>query len=252
MNRKSFYKYCSSVFCGLALALPFGLVAASASLASPQDTYLSVKPPVSGAPGGRTSGGSRNPGCLGNQPLTALIPQSTTSLTASRFPTVMVYVPTPVNAPAEFVLQDENRQTVYRTTLQLNGQSGVTSVTVPAGAAPELEAGKQYHWFLMIVCDADAADAAGHPFVRGSIQRVETPVNFQQQVQQAAPSDRVALYQKAGLLYDALSTLAELRRTQPDNAQYQAQWQRLLASLGLEPISQAPVVSPLSKAASRS
>ncbi len=46
-----------------------------------------------------------------------------------------------------------------------------------------------------------------------------------------------------GIWYDAVSTLAELRKSQPDNQSAINSWQQLLNSAGLNEIAQEPIVN---------
>jgi len=57
--------------------------------------------------------------------------------------------------------------------------------------------------------------------------------------------DRVIIYAKAGIWYDALSNLAELRRRNPNDPTVIRDWQELLKSVGMEKIAQEPLFQPV-------
>nr|WP_290226654.1 DUF928 domain-containing protein [Trichocoleus desertorum] len=225
-------------------AVCVALISSLAPLALPMSAIASsVRPSVKDGPGGRTSGGSRPGTCLGRNSITALIPAAQTKgLTTERFPTLFFHVPPTAAKTAEFVLQNENKQQVYRTKLRLAGQPGVTSFKLPAIAASGLEAGKSYRWFFSVICDEAAPDKSGNPYVMGWIKHVNPNPALVQQLRQASPRDRVALYQRSGFWYEALNTLAQLRRSAPRDAALAKDWVNLLRSAGLDRVTGEPLV----------
>ncbi|MBD2123309.1 DUF928 domain-containing protein [Trichocoleus sp. FACHB-262] len=225
-------------------ALCVALISSFAPLALPMSAIAnSVRPPVKDGPGGRTSGGSRPGDCLGRNSITALIPAAQTkSLTADRYPTLFFHVPPTTAKTAEFVLQNENKQQVYRTKLRLAAQPGIASFKLPAVVTSGLTAGKNYRWFFSVVCNEAAPDKSGNPFVMGWIKHVNPSPALVQQLRQASPRDRVALYKQSGFWYEALSTLAQLRRSYPRDAALAADWANLLGSAGLNRVAREPLV----------
>jgi hypothetical protein len=75
--------------------------------------------------------------------------------------------------------------------------------------------------------------------VGGWIERAEVSENLKQQLASVAAIDRVSVYAKQGFWYDALTTLVELQRTEPNNPKLAALQAGLLQSVGLEAISLA-------------
>jgi hypothetical protein len=225
-------------------AICVALMSSLVPLALPMSAIAnSVKPPVKDGPGGRTSGGSRPGDCLGRNSITALIPSAQTKgLTTDQYPTFFFYVPPTAAKTAEFVLQNENKQQVYRTKLRLTGQPGVASFKLPAVATSGLATGKNYRWFFSVICDEAAPDKSGNPFVMGWMQRVNPSPALVRQLQQASPRDRVALYQQSGFWYEAVSTLAQLRRSHPRDAALATDWANLLKSAGLDRVAGEPLV----------
>lgn len=230
--------------CAAYTAICVALISSLVPLALPLSAIAkSVKPPVKDGPGGRTSGGSRPGDCLGKNSITALIPAAQTKgLTTDQYPTFFFHVPPTTAKTAEFVLQNENKQQVYRTKLRLTGQPGVTSFQLPAVATSGLATGKNYRWFFSVICNEAAPDKSGNPFVMGWMQRVSPSPALVQQLRQANPRDRVALYQQSGFWYEAVSTLAQLRRSAPLDAALATDWANLLRSAGLDRVATEPLV----------
>jgi hypothetical protein len=139
----------------------------------------------------------------------------------------------------EFVLRDANNNEVYKTTYALAksadgvvGAPGVMSLTLPAFAnISPLEIGQQYHWELTLSCDSQDRDSG--IMVEGKIKRVALDPILARRVQLATPQQRVALYAKAGLWHEALSTMVELQRDRPNDANLAATWDNLLESEGM-------------------
>ncbi|MBD1881823.1 DUF928 domain-containing protein [Coleofasciculus sp. FACHB-T130] len=230
---------------------------------SPGTLLFKAPPPPAdrSAPAGRQRGGASRgtcPAAIGEEPLTALVPATQTSLnegqsgnsplktfesvwalTAAEAPTFWYYIPyalTP-DLPVEFILQDDQGNNVYQTKfIASQKQPGVVKVRLPATIAP-LKVGKMYRWFFMIDCDPDAP-----PLVEGSVQRIAPSATLMSQLQKATPRERVVLYAKQGIWHDALTALAELRSANPNDAALTNDWVSLLNSGGLEAIAQEPVI----------
>ncbi|MBW4521980.1 MAG: DUF928 domain-containing protein [Scytolyngbya sp. HA4215-MV1] len=224
--------YFPLLVCLLTMSLPSSVLATS------------VIPPVDGAPGGRSPGGSRDPDCLSQKSsIVALVPASAVGgLTTKASPTFFVYVPTTHARTAEFALRNENKKTIYKSIVKLSGKSEVIGIRLPAtSVAPKLEMGKRYRWFFSVVCDANAPDKSGNPFVQGWIQRAQPSVSLSGQLSQASSRDRAQLYKQAGFWYEAVGTLAELRRSRPSDPALKADWSNLLRSVGLDQAAAEPI-----------
>jgi hypothetical protein len=139
------------------------------------------------------------------------------------------------------VLQDEKGNDVYKTNFTASGtQSGIVSLELPS-AAPALEVGKMYRWYFLVYCD----NSEEHVFVNGWVQRVALNPLLKSQLQQASPQAKVALYGKAGLWHETVTSLAALRRNNPEDARLRNEWVQLLQDIGLEAIAQEPITSAL-------
>lgn len=204
-----------------------------------------VPPPVPdrGSPRGRSRGGaSRNDACqVTDQPLTALVPVSKESvwgLTLSEHPSFLFYLPyslTP-NSPIEFVLQDEEQNTVYQAYLHPSQSPGVVKITLPETTTP-LAIERMYHWYFLVYCDATKPI-----FVEGWVKRVALNSDLRVRLEKAVPHEKIALMAAGGIWYDALRDLAELRLTYPNDTSLIADWENLLESADLDAIANEPLV----------
>ena len=241
----------------LAIAISFSMVGIPQALLAqeiPQQWEAQeYKVPSSiGVPGRRQQGGTRSGGkCLTPEKrLTALMPLNSYGVTVAAYPTFLFYMPkTADETPpqqAEFILQDENENNVYKATFQTSGKSGVISISLPVetGLQP-LQVGKDYHWFFKVICTPQSPDA--DLSVDGRIKRVEPTPKLSSQLQQATPNNKAKLYAQAEIWYDALTTLAEVRRVNPKDFAAAADWEKLLNSVDLGEIAQESLVPSIVK-----
>lgn len=205
-------------------------------------------PPVVDAPGRRVGGATRSGvSCFqGRKFLTALIPVNRFGVTVSAFPTFFWYLPSTSAKAVTFSLEDESiededEKKIYTTTFPVTGMPGVVSLSLPADIGmPPLEIGKHYRWSLSIVCDPQNTNP--DITVIGTIQRVELNSTLANQLEKAPPEARPAIYAEAGIWYDTLTTLAEVRRARPNDATLSADWENLLNSVALNDIAREPLV----------
>jgi len=169
----------------------------------------------------------------------ALIPASGIGKTVAEYPTLFWYMPKTSASRVEFVLRDANDKEVYKTTYRLAksadgvvGAPGVMGLTIPslANLSP-LEIGQEYKWELTLICNYPYRDS--DIVVEGKIKRVALDPILARRVQLATPQQRVALYKKAGLWHEALSTMIELQRDRPNDPNLAATWDNLLESQGM-------------------
>lgn len=203
---------------------------------------LRFKPIKVGAPGNLEGGATRGDGCsVGRKPLTAVMPVDNVGLTLAEYPTFFVYVPQTSAKAVEFVLLDEKYADVYTTTFTPIGTPGIVSIRLPAdGKVLPLAIGKGYRWFFSMICDAD--DRSEDLVINGGIQRIEPPQQLVSSLQKAAVGERPTIYAEAGIWYDTIITLADLRRSSPNDLNLALDWTQLLESVGLNQISREPLV----------
>lgn len=200
------------------------------------------EPPTTGQPGRRSDAGSRSCGedesssASESKPLLALVPvQRTASATvvfgktAAEHPTFWFYVPYRSSSTAKFVLQDRDGNSIYQSDVALPKTAGILSLTLPATVAP-LVTGKRYHWFFKLYCRSISPPDS---FVDGWIQRESFTSDLAQQLKTATLQQRVRLYAANGFWFEALTTAAQLRRTNSGDSA----WVDLLSAIGLESVA---------------
>lgn len=153
-------------------------------------------------------------------------------------PTFFVYVPAMGVEKGEFTLwSNDQTELLTEKTVMLPEQAGVIALTLPEEIT--LEPGNTYYWTLEVLCNED--DRSRNYYVEGLVQRVTPEAALTAQLEQAPPRDRPALYANAGLWYETLASLAQLRYENPADISLQADWENLLNSVNLTPVAEAPL-----------
>lgn len=215
---------------GLSFLIPFTAAEARIIFKAPEGLQ---------APGRRIAGGSRSPqekNCsLGQNPLTAIVPNSNIGLTTQANPTLFFYIPQ-TSATLELVLRDQDKE--YKQTYKSSEKGGI--VSIPFNKA--LEVGKEYRWSLAIVCNPE--QRSKDKFVQGAIKRVKTEPQLASKLATATPQERANLYAQAGIWQDSLASLAQSLSSNPSNAELKAEWQALLTSksVGLNNLVSEPLL----------
>lgn len=173
--------------------------------------------------------------------------------TVAKRPTFFIHVSQTSAQEAEFILkkkigEDKDGKPVYDEdnyidqTVALPKNPGIVSISLPADA-DALEVGQSYYWTFQVICNS--SDRTKDVTVDGAVQRIELDSSLAKKLQQAEPRDRPAIYTEAEIWTDALSTLADLRKANPNDQQLQDDWKDLLSSVGLDKVAQATVIGSL-------
>jgi hypothetical protein len=181
--------------------------------------------------------------------LIALVPDKNIGFTITDRPTFWFYIPFKPGVTAEFTLRDENNKVVYTTqTFQLTNTPGIISITLPQTVSGldigSIETGKKrYRWFFSVICNSERRDE--DITVKGYVQRIALSPAVMNRIKQATGRDRLLLYAKNGLWYEAITELAEMRRRQPQDRQIATDWADLMANekIQLKELSSTPIVS---------
>jgi hypothetical protein len=88
----------------------------------------------------------------------------------------------------------------------------------------ELDAGRQYRWFVSTSTGADSE----------AIERILLESTVRDEIDRAAPGDRGRLYAARGLWYDALGFISALIDEQPQESRFRELRSELLESAGLD------------------
>lgn len=180
-------------------------------------------------------------GCFvsGQKPLTALLPKNNFGLTTAQTPTFFVYIPQTTAQKAEFVLTTETGDVVYETSVALSQTAGVVEIQLPPSTALELN--KRYEWSVSVNCNIEGFD---NPLIYGEVQRVQPNSTLTQQLQNTQAQQQVAFYAEAGIWYDSVTLLAQLRRSSPGDTTLAQDWRSLLDSAGLDAFASEPIIQP--------
>lgn len=225
--------------------------------------YTPPPPPDRGAPGNRGEGASR--GCTASTPadttggtssLIALVPEQTLSaaapvpsvtqvwgLTSTAHPHFWFFVPYTADqiSAIEFVLQNDQDQVVYRTTIATPTTPGILAVPLPE-TANGLDLNQSYHWFFKVRVMCEPSQAPTLSYLEGWIQRTPLEQALSDRLTQASPEQQAALYAENGIWYDALTALAELKLAQPNNPAIAQAWTELLTAVGLADLTSQPFI----------
>lgn len=193
-------------------------------------------------------------------PLTPLVPENDFGITLQGYPTFFVYVPElPERAAIEFVVTewefveteagtDVRDRDVYATTFDAPEEAGIFPLTLPqrddaGNAIDPLQVERDYTWFVRVICDAERPTRYGPDiWVEAWVKRLNPSADFAATLEAATPLQRHDLYAETGVWYDALATLAELRRDKSP-PEVHAAWRDLLESVGLEEVVDEPLSS---------
>jgi len=225
---------------------------------------LPESPQDPGAPTGRREGGSSRgdriyalcqnlqqvaqKNCATSR-LTALVPVTSNNkiwgLTASAHPEFLFYLskfrtpeqPPTTQLPIEFVLQDEQDRYVFKTQFMMSlSEGGFIRIPIPEGSPP-LQMGKRYTWTLLTHFSPGETN-----YVHGRIYRKALSPQIQQRLNVVSPSQRLDIYLKEGLWFDALSTLVDLKQDAPQDQALGAKWSTLLQDINLKELVKEPVL----------
>ncbi|MEM7590250.1 MAG: DUF928 domain-containing protein [Cyanobacteria bacterium P01_A01_bin.83] len=183
-----------------------------------------------GRPGQQTAGESRG-SCANASNFQALLPVSRTGKTVLKHPRFWVYFPEALTqkSQVEFVVQNEAREDVWRSRLQLDREPGYKSFTLPNTAAP-LEIGQWYRWYVKIYCDSQVASAQ---YVQGWVSRI--PLNSQLHLELIDnPQGHHLIYGNHRIWYDAVDQLLSNYQSNPLNLSLEQDWQNLIGAIGVD------------------
>jgi hypothetical protein len=178
----------------------------------------------------------------GPMALMAMLPQNYSGTTIAARPTIMVYVPESTAQTAVFSLKDATGNMVYQQQLSVSGQAGLVAIALPANA-PALTVGQDYQWYMALQVDGELNPST--PYVDGWIQRIEASPTIAAAMAQPDQLKQAEVLGANGVWYDCAAKLAELQARQPDRAELKQHWAELLESVGLQEVSQVPLVATI-------
>lgn len=220
-------------FVGVGLLLA-GLIAAEPIVAQ---EYI---PPRRGIPGRREGAGTRGTCLVGAAPMVALMPADNVSRSLDR-PTFFWFVPTTPATQGELRLLENNR-VIWQEPVSVTG-GGIMAWQLSA-QAPALQPNRTYRWQFSVICDRQ--QPSKNPFVQGTLEPIAPEADLARQLQTATPEQRPVLLAAHGIWQDAVTDLALQRCANPANSTAKQHWMRLLRSVQLDAIADAPLTATCS------
>lgn len=227
------------------LALPLAaamLPMAPAFAETDSPVYLSLRfPPGSGSAPKRTAGAGIRGNCAPG--LTAIIPDSTVTLTVNEDTQFFVYIPQTDALIGRFTLNlSADGSQSYTQEILLSGQAGVVSFTMPQEIALAMD--QVYDWKFTLYCDGVPSTALGLgaseqriSSVSGQIQRAELTPELEAMLEAAkTPLEKAEVYANEGIWHETMAILSSLRDSDP------TEWADILDSVGLDSFAQAPFI----------
>ncbi len=206
-------------------------------------------PPPDQGTGPSTSrrGTSRGPCNLpSNQQAITLLPNTNNGLglTVNPHPTFFVYIPQTSAHTALLSLMDNETGEMIEVPVDLNATETIIQIDLPKETKP-LQVGQTYNWSVGLICQSGAVTLAPNSVLdEGEIKRVELEPSLNNPFGNEPSLELAALYADNGIWFDTLTTLAQLKRSQPNDLAYTTAWTELLKSVELEDIATYPLATP--------
>ena len=181
------------------------------------------------------------------RPFTLLVPADILGITLEDYPRFFVYVPPlPEGAKLEFAVtqweyldgegdEEIRDREVYVTQVSPPEEGGILALELPeqddeGNPVTPLAVGKDYTWFVRILCNPEAPTRFGPDIWREAwVTRLAPTPEFAAELDDASLSQQVDLLAETGVWYDALDRLAELRsRSDEDESNVDQRWQQFL------------------------
>lgn len=176
-------------------------------------------------------------------PLMALIPKSNIGITVAKYPAFLFYIPDAnleLVKKAYLVLTNKKDEVIYKKIVQLKSPDRIVSIDfTDSPDLPPLKVGESYYWHFMVIFDEHDASDSAH--VAGWIKRVSLDSKLQHELDTALPQEKPAIYANNGFWHDALTSLAKLRCSYPNDATFSSDWESLLQQVGLSVIAIKPL-----------
>ena len=245
--KNSGVKFLLTFFTLTILVAPYGQnkIFAQENSNSESSAKVTFNPPTGDKPKTTNGAATRitrqciNPSANTDLPPLPIIPPAQ-GLTTASHPTVLAYLPKISAKKVLFSWRDENNNEHYQTILSLENEAGIISLTLPEDSPP-LELGKNYQWALAIMCDGKLHPDS--PTIEGQIRRVSLESTINERLKIANPLETAVIYGQAGIWYETVAILAQLKTAELHCPKLASNWQDLLNSVGLEKVSQVPITS---------
>ncbi len=196
---------------------------------------VKFRPPTTGAPSVRVTGGSRGTGDS-TITLDVLAPDEI-GVTTQEQPSLFWFQSKPAEAKFELTLLQENKvKPLVQVLVERSTKAGIQRLKLSDHGA-KLAPGVEYQWVVALVTDPN--NRSTDLVASGVIKRVEPDAELKEKIAKASPASLAGVYAEAGIWYDALAVLADQIEAQPDNAGLRQTRADLLAQVGLRAAAQS-------------
>jgi hypothetical protein len=222
-----------SLLCLFLCALPINLAAAQnpePTVSTNQAPKLRFRPPATGAPSVRVTGGSRG---TGEQAVTldVLVPNEV-GLTTQEQPSLFWFQSKPANARFELtLLQEKKVKPVLEVSFDRSTQAGIQRLKLAEHGA-KLVPGIEYQWVVALVTDPE--NRSSDLVASGVIKRIAPQADLKSRLTTTPPASLPAAYAEAGIWYDALATLSDQIEAHPEDKSLRKSRAELLRQVGLQ------------------
>ncbi|MEM9264124.1 MAG: DUF928 domain-containing protein [Cyanobacteria bacterium P01_F01_bin.13] len=221
-------------------------------MATGAEAFPTYKPKPRGIPNIRVSGGTRSPSdmsCISEPQapqLTSVFPDDDLGYTTNRYPAFQWYMPSNNASHVEFhlyeVISEEDGlfEPIYQTAFVPNSTAGIATLQLPrtAGLAP-LSPENYYYWSVEVYCPDEPTAVM---MAEGYVELLIPDPTLAAALANSDGLSRAAIAAENSLWFDATRALTEHLQTQPNDDQAIEGWQKLLESIGLENIAEAPIL----------
>jgi hypothetical protein len=232
---KNGLRSCSKLLWVIALLLScqpgLRLMAADDSAQKPNPpAKVKFRPPTTGAPSVRVTGGSRGSG----DKLTTLdvLAPDDVGVTTQEQPSLFWFQSKPAEAKFELTLLQENKvKPLLQVMVERSTKAGIQRLKL-SDHGVKLAPGVEYQWVVALITDPD--NRSSDLVASGVIKRVEASPDLKEKVEKASPGTLANVYAEAGIWYDALSALSDQIDAHPEEKGLRETRADLLRQVGLK------------------
>ncbi len=229
LYQKSLWVGAVLLSCCLAGETTFAADAKPKAAASPS-SGVKFRPPTTGAPSVRVTGGSRGSGDS-TITLDVLAPDDI-GVTTREQPSLFWFQSKPADAKFELTLLQESKvNPLVQVTVERSTKAGIQRMKL-SDHGVKLTPGVEYQWVVALVSDPD--NRSSDLVASGVIKRVEPTADLKEKIASATPASLPSVYAEAGIWYDALSVLTDQIKANPENKTLRETWADLLRQVGLK------------------
>ena len=191
---------------------------------------LKFRPPATGAPAVRVTGGSRGTGDT-LVTLDVLAPDDV-GVTTKEQPSLFWYQSRPSTSKFELTVLHENQvKPLVHISLDQATKAGIQRLNLSEHGA-KLVPGVDYQWVVALVSDPD--NRSTDLIASGAIKRMAPASDLKEKIAKATPASLANVYADAGVWYDTLSVLSDQIDLNPKDKALREARADLLRQVGLK------------------